>query len=76
MADSGWYWLSYAQEKFNGVLIVKGDSFLDAAIEAHRLGLSPGGQVAGIPIPLDKLDNFPAEFRNRLLTKEEAKSFK
>jgi hypothetical protein len=45
-----WWWLSYADEdknEFLGACIIFSETFVDACRVAKRLGLSPGGQVAG-----------------------------
>lgn len=64
-----WWYLSFADEKFNGACIVEGTDFLDAVQEAHRLKINPGGQVVGNPIPEDA--EYDPKYRNRLLSKED-----
>ncbi len=48
----GWWWLSYADEsnEFLGVIISPGDDFIEACQISSTMGLSPGGQVQGIPV--------------------------
>jgi hypothetical protein len=66
---TGWAWVSFANE----------DEFLGAVItEQARVpmlgifGLNPGGEMMIIDLPPDYIP--PDEFRNRLLTREEALS--
>ncbi len=62
-------WLSYADDKRSrGVILLEAQSFLEAASEARRLGISPGGQVSGFPV---EGEHFPASMRNRLLSPKE-----
>jgi hypothetical protein len=55
------YWLSFADARrpkgtqFLGALILPFDSFLVAVTESHRLGLNPGGEVVGAPIPSENI---------------------
>lgn len=78
--SSGWWWLSYwAPDGFLGVAIVgpvpespihgRGHvpGFVGACRIAHRLSLSPGGQVKGHPVPPDRLADIPEVYRRRLL---------
>ena len=69
------WWLYYADYAddggLRGVCIVRNASFLGAALEARRLGISPGGQVQGWPVPPE----FEAELAPHLgkhLTEEQA----
>lgn len=67
----GWMYLSYACPLgFRGAAIVKGNNVVQAASCAGLLGISPGGQVAGLDIPLDILATIPESHRNRLLDKK------
>lgn len=64
-----WHYLSFAEEKFLGGLVIEADSFTHAHMRSHTLGLNPGGSVMGWEL-LD--EQTPAEkYRNRLLTKAE-----
>lgn len=46
-----WQYLSYADcAGFRGACIVPGDDVVQAAKEARRLGISPGGQVISVEI--------------------------
>ena len=73
-----WWWLSFADgdlpkgSQFLGVAIVRGWGILAATIRAHALGINPGGEVAGVQIPLERLPD--PSFRERLLTREEAEA--
>ena len=63
----GWWYLSYADENgFRGGAIIKAQGFVTAAWMSNRLGISPGGEVTGHPIPDDELP--PEPYRSRLLT--------
>ena len=70
-----WWWLSFADpkrpagEQFLGVAIVQGLDVVTAALVAHRLGINPGGQVAGIPLDDDRIPG--PEYRERLLSRRE-----
>lgn len=73
----GWWWLSFADETgFLGGSLVWADNFLEAHLEATRLGLNPGGEVLGTgPIPTEAV---PPDFTpNRLLQRggQEAPTF-
>lgn len=52
-----WFWLSFADpgkprgSQFLGVVIVLAPDFLGAVRKAHALGLNPGGEVRGYPMP-------------------------
>lgn len=71
-----WWWLSYADEHapqgdgFRGVVLVRARNMEEAVLIAHRLKLSPGGQVLGIEI-LESEGHPPEEFRNRLLSRDD-----
>lgn len=72
-----WVWLSFADPdkpkgtQFLGVAIVEGEDVVDGAAEAHRLGINPGGEVLGYPLPDGLVVH--EDFRNRLLDSLEAK---
>lgn len=70
MGNSTW-WLSFALKdgKTSYVVIVDAPSFEEAHQKACRLGLNPGGEVLGFPIPT----GFPEHSlpRDRFLTPEE-----
>lgn len=84
---SGWlWWLSFVDPGrsapieqqvpggggFLGVVIAEGDTLADAITRSHLLGVNPGGQVSAQgPIPRQLI---AAEWRDRLLTKDEALS--
>jgi len=64
----GWWYLSYAdKDGFRGGVIVETRGFTSAAMVSNVFGLSPGGEVRGMPIPTDKVPE--AHYRYRLLTK-------
>jgi len=64
-----WWYLSFADEAFNGACIVEADGMVEAVKEAHRLRINPGGQVRGNPIPEDAV--YDPAYRNRLLNKDD-----
>jgi len=56
------FYLSFASEAgFLGVAIVEADDFLDAVKCAHELGINPGGQVLGFPLPKIGTDGMTKE---------------
>lgn len=60
-----------------GVTVVDGDTLEDAIAEATRLGLNPGGEVAGWHIPVWRLEDLPEAgrtFYRRLVPVEEMRS--
>src|SRR5262245_38278214 len=69
-----WWWLSFADASgFKGVAIVGPEqSVAGAALQAHVLGINPGGEVVGHPIHADGLAAIPADLRKRLLSRAEA----
>ena len=64
-----WFYLSYAGKKFRGAAILRAESVEKAAEQARLRGISPGGQVLGLPIPNYMLPAW--SYRNRLLTRED-----
>lgn len=76
--DPTWWWLSFADgdkpkgQQFLGVAVVHALGLGDATMQAHRLGINPGGEVLGIPAPAWVKP--PQEYTHRLLTKAEAQS--
>lgn len=75
----GLWWLSFTDparplgSQFLGVAIVEAIGHSDAVTKAWTLGVNPGGEVASFGDPLS-LDAIAPEWRNRLLTREEAES--
>lgn len=66
-AAPAWWYLSFAEEKFNGACIVLASDMIEAVRETHRSKINPGGQVIGHPIPEDAIPE--EKYRNRLLSK-------
>jgi hypothetical protein len=64
-----WLYLSFADEKFNGGVVIKAHGMMDAVTKTHALGINPGGQVISIEVPDEHLPD--EKFRNRLLSKED-----
>lgn len=66
------HWLSFCDpqrpkgKQFLGVVIVWAYGFVDAADKAHRMGINPGGEVAGMEYELGEFLAGP-EWWNRLL---------
>lgn len=77
-----WFWLSFCDtdkpegERFLGGCLVQGADFGDAVHEAHRLGINPGGEVAGWEIEdgMETDPDFDPTKTNRLLSLEEIKN--
>lgn len=70
-----WWWVSYAQQgKCNGVVIVEGETEFHALMNIGLRQLRPdaGGSVMSVPIDKEDLPLYPEEFRNKLLTAEQA----
>jgi hypothetical protein len=64
------YYLSFASDTaFLGCVFVEGRELVDAVRAAHRLGINPGGEVLGAPVPEDMMP--PTSYRRRLLTEPE-----
>lgn len=80
MSESSWWWLSFADpslptgSQFLGACIVRGSNIVMAALEAHRLKISPGGQVLGISFA-EHGKTPAAGYTNRLLTRAECEEF-
>lgn len=70
--DQGpWWWLSFADpdlpdgRQFLGVVIMNGDTVMEAITEAHVLGVNPGGECSFAQIPEEHVP--PLQYRRRLL---------
>jgi len=63
-----WY-LSFADKKFLGVVILRAKGLVHANLLSHRLMVNPGGQMMGVP--LDRGTKIPKKYLNRLLTRSE-----
>ncbi len=73
-----WFYLSFAGDRdgvdtFFGACIVEAPEMTLATMASHALGINPGGEVMGMPIPEGFLPG--PEYRERLLTKKEIKAF-
>ena len=73
MKNPNWMWLSFADapDGFRGAVIVRGRDVSQAADEAWRRKINPGGNVAGQFIDAF-LHLIPESERNRLLNRAEA----
>lgn len=72
-SDDPLWWLSFTDpDQFLGVVIVQAPTLAAAITRSHKLGVNPGGQIAGTgAIP----PGFIAEtWRDRLLSRDEAGS--
>jgi hypothetical protein len=70
-----WY-LSYATEKtFLGGVLTKAPGFFTAVRNMVKLGVSPGGSVAGLEISKYRANKIPATALDRLLQKNEIDVF-
>lgn len=48
----GWWYISFAGEtEFLGGVVIEAHGFTDAIAKTHRLGINPGGQAGGTPVP-------------------------
>lgn len=72
------FWLSFADgnlpkgAQFLGVVIVDAPDFLGAVMRTHALGINPGGEVVGVPVPPG--GRLPSDCKDRLLTRAEAEA--
>lgn len=68
-----WWYLSFADESgWLGGCYVEAPIAKMAHLSALTQGCNPGGEVAILgPLLAEQMINVPAEFRNRLLTREE-----
>ena len=70
------FWLSFADPgrpegtQFLGVAIIQGSTLAAAITRSHMLKVNPGGEIASMG-PIDAR-YIAAEWRDRLLTKDEA----
>jgi hypothetical protein len=63
-----WY-LSFAtDDEFLGGCVVEAYGIATAIVRTHVLGINPGGEVMGVPVPEEDRDRLP---HDRLLTREE-----
>lgn len=64
-----WWYLSFAENGWRGSVIVMGTDIITACEEAFRLKINPGGQVLGLPIPVNA--DLDLANTNRLITNRE-----
>lgn len=70
------WWLSYAgDEGFRGAVIVAGSEFTEAVMRVNLLGINPGGEIQGMPVPEQAIDLIPDKWKNRLLSRAECEEF-
>lgn len=74
------YWMSFADARkepgtqFLGVALVAADDMSCALREAWARGINPGGDVQAFELPLAVAEKIPPEYRNRLLSRDEAEA--
>lgn len=61
-----WWYLSFCDGEFLGAAIVLASGMAHAVARCHQLGINPGGQVLGLPLP----EPPPRGARDRLLDKK------
>lgn len=65
-----WWYLSFADGKWKGGVIVQARGIMGAVEEANRLGINPGGEVRGMCLsPSVPLPEEMEKLTNRLLAK-------
>lgn len=64
-----WHYVSFADEVFRGVVVIKAHGITDAVRLCHALNINPGGQVMCVPMPDEILAQVPETDRTRLLTR-------
>lgn len=71
------WWLSYADDNgFRGVVITRAYNFIGACLRAKQLGVSPGGQTQGFPLPPEAEAEIKPADLDRCLTEEEIKEYR
>ena len=68
-----WMYLSFADEKFNGVVVIMAHGIVDAISKTHRLGINPGGQVMCVDMPEYVIAQVPEDCRTRLLSDKDVR---
>ena len=72
--ETSFWYLSYAGEtKFNGGVIVRAYGFVHACHRARDLGINPGGEIRGFPVPSGHAP--PAKYLDKCLSKVELEEF-
>ena len=66
-----WFYMSFADEQFRGVVIMKGHGVADCLSRCHRMQINPGGEVMCVPMTGEMVSQVPEADRLRLLTKQE-----
>jgi hypothetical protein len=66
-----WHYVSFAGEKFLGVVIIQAHGVGDATMKCGLLGINPGGEVMCVAMPDGIVAQVPESYRNRLLSKAE-----
>ncbi len=69
------WWLSFSDDEFLGAAIVEGVNFMTAVMKTHALGINPGGQVLGQPLPKAANHLIADQWKDRLLTKSDCEVF-
>ncbi len=75
------YWMSFcdgsrpAGQQFCGVAIVEADDLRDAVRVAWETGCNPGGQIASVEIPPERLTGLENVPRNTLMDRTALESY-
>ena len=73
--NSGWY-LSFAGEDgWRGAVMVLARGFTSAVQVANRLGINPGGEIAGEHLPMEFFTKVPDKYKDRLLNRDDLDQF-
>ncbi|MGH9060338.1 MAG: hypothetical protein ACRDZY_12610 [Acidimicrobiales bacterium] len=73
-----WWYLSFAEESapkgrgFLGAIVLRAPGFITAVDQANLLGINPGGEVLGTPLPFEPPQDWIDRWSQRLLTRAEA----
>jgi hypothetical protein len=72
-----WWWLSFVDETgFRGAILTRATGFITAIQKTHDLGINPGGEVKGCPIPDEIISASPynhAQYADQLLSRQDIK---
>jgi hypothetical protein len=67
-----WHYVSFADDKFLGAVIIQAHGTADATMKCGLLGINPGGSVMCIAMPPGTVPG--DKWRNRLLSKAEVQT--
>lgn len=66
-----WWYLSFADEVFRGVVIIMAHGITDAVMRCSAAQINPGGQIMAVPLSKEVLAQVPEAYRMRLLTMQD-----